>query len=289
MEPRWLLDEIMGAWTRAGRRSGAPAYDRAFYEGQVSGSLSSAREVVPLVMELVRPKSVVDVGCGVGPWLATFREHGVDDMMGVDGGYVDPAQLLIPRDRFRAHDLAQPLALGRRFNLAVSVEVAEHLPEEAADRFVDSLTTLAPAVLFSAAIPFQGGNQHVNEQWPEYWAARFENRGYRVIDCLRRHIWNSDRVEWWYAQNLLLYVHHDLLAGNPALEAEAARTGRSQLALVHPRKYLSLQRPAPRGVPDAVYAIARRLPGPLVPAARSLAAFLAKARGAAGGGDRVEA
>ncbi|HTU82550.1 MAG TPA: hypothetical protein VMF61_10495, partial [Candidatus Acidoferrales bacterium] len=95
---------------------------------------------------------------------------------------------------------------GRTFDLAISLEVAEHLPESSAASFVATLTTLAPAVLFSAAVPFQGGEHHVNERWQSYWAELFERRGYTCVDCVRPRFWNDASIEFWYRQNTLVYV-----------------------------------------------------------------------------------
>src|SRR5262249_5217435 len=147
-------------------------YDAAFYEAQADGSLRSARVVVPLVTRLVEPRSVVDVGCGVGTWLRAFVENGVEDVLGVDGAYVDRNRLCIDPARFQAMDLARPQPLGRTFDLAVCLEVGEHLPTRAAPGLVAMLTA-APVVLFSAAIPGQGGTNHVNEQWPNFWQRLF--------------------------------------------------------------------------------------------------------------------
>lgn len=213
-------------------------YDERFFEELREGTRSSARAVVPLVMRMLAPASVVDVGCGLGTWLAVFAENGISDFLGIDGSYVDPIRLEIPRERFLPHDLSTPLRLDRRFDLAVSLEVAEHLPVSAAETCVGSLAELAPFVLFSAAIPFQGGTNHVNEQWPEYWADLFEKRGFAPVDCVRGEIWSDRRVEWWYAQNTLLFVSRDRLGKIAATGFELERTPVSRLALVHPRQYL---------------------------------------------------
>ena len=119
--------------------------------------------VVPIVLDLIRPGSVVDVGCGLGEWLATFQEHGVSDILGIDGDYVDRDMLYIPQQDFKTIDLNRPFTLNRTFDLAVCLEVAEHLEAEHANDFVESLTRLAPIILFSAAIPLQSGTNHVNE------------------------------------------------------------------------------------------------------------------------------
>jgi SAM-dependent methyltransferase len=216
-------------------------YTKSYYEEIRNGSMRSADVIVPLVLRLLPLRSVVDVGCGEGAWLAAFQRLGVDDMLGVDGGHVDPNLLQIPKDRFHAADLSKPLNLPRTFDLAVSLEVAEHLPANCAGQFVDSLTRLAPAVLFSAAIPFQGGNHHVNEQWPDKWAELFKERGYVPVDSVRKRVWQDEAVEWWYAQNALLFVSIELLARNPSLKSEFERTNPEQLRLVHPRQYLHLE------------------------------------------------
>lgn len=213
-------------------------YDEAFFAFHEEGSRASARAVVPIILNLAAPASVIDIGCGIGTWLVEFQAAGVTDLLGVDGDYVDRNRLLIARERFQSHDLSQRLEVGRRFDLAMSAEVAEHLPESSADSFVASLVALADVVLFSAAIPFQQGDGHVNEQWPEYWQEKFARHDYVVVDCLRDRLWNLAQVKWWYAQNLFFYVRRDLLPDYPQLAAELQRVGQSSaLARVHPKHY----------------------------------------------------
>lgn len=195
-------------------------------------------------MDLLAPRSVVDVGCGVGAWLAEWNAAGVSDVLGLDGDYVRRDQLLIPADRFRAADLSTPPAIGRRFDLATSLEVAEHLPPETTDGFVAALCALAPAVYFGAAVPSQGGTHHVNERWQSDWAARFAARGYVALDPVRPRVWADDRVSWWYAQNALLYVDRAALDATPALRALADRGVIPDL--VHPALHKRLARRAGR-------------------------------------------
>lgn len=224
-------------------------YDDGFYVAQRQGSLLSARSIVPLVIEYLHPASVVDVGCGVGTWLSVFREAGVTDVCGIDGDYVRRDALLFPEEAFLAADLARGVSLDRRFDLAVCVEVAEHLEDEHAERFVRSLVTLAPAVLFSAAIPMQGGANHVNERWQSYWAGLFAGCGYRPLDLFRGRVWNDPSVEAFYAQNLLLYV-------DPATRAGLTVPECPPLDIVHPRIWEAGRPPTlgqiVRGLPDAI-------------------------------------
>lgn len=212
----------------------ASSYDSKFFDHHHEGSLRSARAIVPIVRELVPFSSVVDVGCGTGTWLSVFAESGTGDYLGVDGPWVDPAALAIPREKFRAVDLSSPPPLGRRFDLAVSVEVAEHLPAQRAGPFVGYLASLAPVVVFSAAIPGQGGTNHVNEQWPDYWADLFNAENYACIDALRHRVWSSGEVQWWYAQNIMIYCDRAALADRPRLAELALPKGAMPARLVHP-------------------------------------------------------
>lgn len=200
----------------------------------------SAHHSVPVLLDLLAPASVVDVGCGAGTWSAEFRRRGVNDVVGVDGPWVSVDALEIPRDTFVRADLTHPLDLGRRFDLAISLETAEHLAPEAAAAFVGSLTALAPVVVFSAAVPQQGGTHHLNEQWPDYWVALFRARGYLLFDCMRARLWNLPEVEYWYAQNMLLFVDEGHWRAHPELARRIGEPSTQALPLVHPRKYLRL-------------------------------------------------
>jgi SAM-dependent methyltransferase len=218
-------------------------YTSDFYVAHKDGSRRSAEVLAPIVIRLINPRSVVDVGCGVGTWLSVFKTVGVTDILGLDGDHLAQSQLEIDKDVFLAVDLTRRIQLERQFDLVLSLEVAEHLPEECASGFVESLTRLGPVVLFSAAIPHQGGTRHLNEQWPEYWASHFKNHGYEAIDSIRRRVWNDDRVEWWYAQNTVLFVDGEYLSRHQLLlrELQAAPSSIPP-SLVHPRKYLDVVR-----------------------------------------------
>lgn len=201
------------------------SYNAKFYR-ELEATRQSAQEILPIVFELFRPVSIVDIGCGSGHWLATAIELGVGEVLGIDGEWALEHQLQIPRDKFQVCDLSQPLQLERKFDLAVALEVAEHLPSSQAAAFVATLCECAHVVLFSAAIPGQGGRHHINEQWPAYWARLFAERGFSCYDVLRARIWSNRRVLWYYAQNCLLFAKPGLSKGiTPTTEP---------LALVHP-------------------------------------------------------
>ncbi len=217
-------------------------YNETFYADILGGSRRSARRIVPTVVDLVVPRSVIDVGCGAGTWLDAFREAGVDDLMGIDGARVDDDLLQVPRELVTVADLRRPLAVTRRFDLAICLEVAEHLPARAAADFVAGLAALAPVVLFSAAVPYQGGTGHVNEQWPSYWQAHFDDHDFVVVDCLRPRFWDDEEVTPLYAQNVLLLVHREHLAIQPTLLREYEQTRGQPLDLVHPRIFAKKMR-----------------------------------------------
>ena len=210
-------------------------YTTRYYQHQKDGSYVSAEHIVPIVLEYYQPKSIIDIGCGVGNWLSVFQKHGVTKVKGIDGSYVDKSQLRIAPEFFEAADLVQPITETGTYDMAMTLEVAEHLPDASAAKFVEELTRLAPVVLFSAAVPYQGGTGHINEQWPQYWVTHFKNNGYVPIDPLRKRIWDNDAVEWWYAQNIMFFVKESRLSEFPKLQAAQAQTFQHQLALLHPR------------------------------------------------------
>ena len=140
-----------------------------------------------------------------GAWLRVAEELGVRQLLGIDGHYVGQDTLLIQPQEFQSWDLKERIILPSRFDLAISLEVAEHLPFHRAETFVADLTKLSEVVLFSAALPYQGGVEHINEQWLEFWAILFRRHGYVACDILRKQIWNNPQVEFWYAQNIVVF------------------------------------------------------------------------------------
>jgi len=181
-------------------------YDAAFFEYVNSGAIGSAEQLLPLLVDNIEINSVLDIGCGQGAWLTVWKRLGIDDLTGVDGDYVDREALLVGHDRFISHDLTKDFDLNRRYDLVQSLEVAEHLPEDCAARFVSSLVRHSGLVLFSAAAKGQGGDNHVNEQDYDYWRALFFKHGYIAVDYLRPLILHDARIEPWYRYNTFLYA-----------------------------------------------------------------------------------
>lgn len=184
-------------------------YDEKFYRENRVGSVKSASKMVPIILENINVKSVVDIGCGTGTWLSEFKKNGIDDIYGFDGEWVDKEMLLIPKENFENRNLNMKINLDRKFDLAISLEVAEHVEEKNADNFVKTLVDLSDNIVFSAAIPFQGGTGHINEQWSDYWVKKFKAHGYTFSDELRKKAWGDNNVEVWYAQNILIFTKRE--------------------------------------------------------------------------------
>jgi SAM-dependent methyltransferase len=204
-----FVGELMGNDVTMQSQTITP-YNDTFFDLQVDNSLAAARAVLPIVLQLLPATSAVDFGCGRGTWLKACLENGVETVLGLDGDYVALDKLLINPNLFRTVDLKQSVRLDRTFDLALCVEVAEHLPEKSARPLVESLAAAAPTVLFSAALPGQGGTSHVNEQWPAYWERLFAEQGMRKHDVLRPLIWHDRSIERWYRQNLYLFATNEM-------------------------------------------------------------------------------
>jgi SAM-dependent methyltransferase len=181
-------------------------YDSSYYDVIDATAVSSARSIVPWLLATLAPRSVMDVGCGRGAWLSVVRENGVDAVTGCDGTYVSLEELRIPRECFHGVDLGRPFELPGSHDLAMCLEVAEHLPLKMSRKLVEQLTLHAPVVLFSAAVPEQRGTQHVNEQWHEFWTRLFDERDFQVFDVIRPRVFNDHSVAWYYRQNMFLYA-----------------------------------------------------------------------------------
>ena len=191
-------------------------YSEGFYKAQKHGSGISARKILPIVFEQLSfmPNNVVDVGCGTGTWLEACEHLGITDYIGMDGNYVNRESLLIDKKKFIPIDLDTDFSLDRIFDLVISLEVAEHLSKNSSRQFIENLTKLGDVVLFSAAIPGQGGTNHINEAFPDFWISLFESNGFYPIDVVRKQIWDDKEIDFWYRQNILIFARHSIKNDN---------------------------------------------------------------------------
>lgn len=182
-------------------------YDETFYKSQVEGSFQSATVFVEILKPILSPLSVADLGCGRGAWLKAFAEAGASKLVGFDGNWNSQDRMIDERIQFVATNLNLPMLVHEaRFDLAISLEVAEHLNRDASLLFVQNITSLSDAVLFGAAFVNQGGTDHINERRHSYWAQMFIENGYLPYDLFRPAVWGATNVEFWYQQNAFLYV-----------------------------------------------------------------------------------
>jgi SAM-dependent methyltransferase len=212
----------------------------------------SPNVIIPLLLELLQPATALDVGCGIGLWTKELLARGVD-AIGIDTDWVPEKNLMIPRERFLVRNLAEPLRLEKKFDLALCLEVAEHLPPDHGEVLLDSLAAAAPIICFSAAIPGQGGYRHINEQYQDYWVKRFGKRGYEVYDPIRPKIWDDLRVRYYYAQNILIFADPHALSTSLIAALNSARIVAN---IVHPILYE--RRRAPENY--SLHSIIRYLP-----------------------------
>ena len=182
-------------------------YGEGFYKSQMDGSYKSASKYVGFLWKVFQPRSVVDVGCGRGTWLKAFKDKGVENAVGFDGNWNRQDNMIDQSIKFVGVDLNKPIAKqDEKYDLAISLEVAEHLEESSANIFVDTLTKLADVVIFSAAYTKQGGTHHINEKPHTYWAKIFREYDYIPYDLFRPVFWGDADIEFWYQQNTFLYV-----------------------------------------------------------------------------------
>jgi hypothetical protein len=187
--------------------------------------------IVDFLVQVFSPSSVIDIGSSTGLFLRNFQDHNISDIVGVDGPWVPSDQLKIPASKFIAHDLTKPINLNRKFDLLICLEVLEHVSLETGNLLIEEMSELSDVVVFSAAVPGQGGTHHINEQWPIYWATKFVNKGYKIIDP-RTVLWDKPEILPWYKQNMLFFTRRDIK--NLHIFGENGNSSKMPLSMIHP-------------------------------------------------------
>jgi cyclopropane fatty-acyl-phospholipid synthase-like methyltransferase len=214
-------------------------YDKNYYKERHHWTQNSVLAITSLIFQKYKPNSVLDLGCANGSWLSTIlKEYQIDDICGVDGHCIEIDSLLIPKSKFKRHNLEKVYLPNRKFDLVVSMEVAEHLDSKFADNFVTSLTNAGDLIVFSAAIPLQGGTNHYNEQQQSYWKKKFQQKGFASIDYIRPKIWELDNVRTDYKQNTFLYINETKLEDfNSPLSKFKINQNQNITDIVHPELF----------------------------------------------------
>ncbi len=228
-------------------------YDEKFYN-YVRQTKKDEEIIMPFIIQRLSPKSIIDFGCGEGAWLKEALHYNNEiEVFGLDGDYIEKERLRISEKQFMATDLQKPIILGRHFDLAISTEVAEHLEESFVDIFLDNITNASDQILFSAAVPGQGGVHHVNEQWQSYWIEKFEKRGYYCDYSVRNYFWNKTEISSWRKQNLLFFSKerkslapdcklNDVIHPQELYRIINEMEKRLEIYIMHPEIYIKLDR-----------------------------------------------
>lgn len=206
--PASLRDSRVGEWVEH-RAPHDFVYNPEYFRDVIENHSGNAAG--PMADSIVRdlaPRSVVDIGCGTGNLLEALRVHGCE-VFGLE--YAVAAveacnRRGIPVRRMNLE--SDELVLPRRYDVVCSIEVAEHLPEPCADRYVALLASAGESLVFTAAPPGQGGTDHVNEQPPDYWISRFAKHGLvhdAVLSEAWRAEWQQAGVQWWFWRNIMVF------------------------------------------------------------------------------------
>ena len=200
---------------------------------------ASAHVVVSLLKLILEVRSVLDVGCGDGRWLACFKSSGVPSIYGVDGEWTDQDHLLIDKEEFTVTDLSKSFDLGKRFDIAISLEVAEHVDAECSALFVENLTKHSDMVLFGAAIPFQAASGTSTSAGNPTGLRYSKLRAINASDPFRSQIWQRRDVSVWYRQNMLVYIKRERsdLISQVEKYLRAYHISEMPIDIVHPERY----------------------------------------------------
>lgn len=185
-------------------------YNSQYYKKHLSGSYLSAKEILKYLINNLPISSIIDFGCGAGTWCLAAKELGIKIITGIDLHSYDSSYMLLPQNSYLKYDLRHALNLNQKYDLVISVEVAEHIDNSYSNIFIENLCRHGDLILFSAAMPFQGGTEHINEQPCSYWMNIFKIHNYLPLDCIRPHFWNTPEVEIWYKNNCILYIKKEI-------------------------------------------------------------------------------
>jgi len=194
-------------------------YDENFYKKNLKTEYA-ADTIVNFLFGLFKPQNVIDIGCGRGAWLVACKNAGAKSLYGMDGPWNSQADMLDQSICFSQADLSGDIILPiqEKFDLCISLEVAEHLEQRWASRFISSLCSASDLILFSAAFVGQGGTGHLNENIHSYWAGIFKQHGFVPFDVIRPRFWGDERMDFWYKQNIFLYIRNDSPKFSNAIE-----------------------------------------------------------------------
>lgn len=169
-------------------------------------AIQDANQLADTIIDIYSPDNVIEFGCGTGRLLYRYTERGIT-VYGIDASSSALEQSKLPDECLQQHDLTQPFSTEEKYDIALAIEILEHLPQKAADTVVDSISNAAKTVLVSAATPGQGGTHHVNEQPHAYWIEKFETRGMTYQPSTTEKIRSQLKLDdlMWISDNLIVF------------------------------------------------------------------------------------
>jgi SAM-dependent methyltransferase len=199
-------------------------------------NLNDPKIIIPYILGVLNPSSVIDIGCGTGTFLKICKQFGINKVTGIDGPWVDKNLLSenLNISEFIELNLEEGFRINSRYDLALCLEVAEHLTESSSDLFIKCLVECSDVVLFSAAVPGQKGQNHINEQWPEYWERKFKLQNYSFNDVIRPIFWDEENLSLWYRQNMFIATNKN----KEAIVYDFKKNVKKEIInIVHPQYY----------------------------------------------------
>ena len=202
----------------------------------IDGSIRSAEIILGILYDIYKPVSVIDVGCGMGSWLTVAESLGSKILRGLDGEWITKDMLLSKNIDFTPTKMEDEIAIDVQYDLCISLEVAEHLSPTRSKTFIETLCNASNVILFSSAVKYQGGTNHINEQWQSYWIELFKENRFECYDIFRNIIWENDEVELWYRQNIFLFINENGLKSN--LDLRMLKSMEKSIPnIIHPKYY----------------------------------------------------
>ncbi len=208
-------------------------YSKNFYRTRHQDTKYAAHKILSILKNILPLRSIVDFGCGTGTWLLAAENLGFKELEGYEGNWLNKSMYKCNKATLTTHNLEDKINTIKRYDIALSLEVAEHLSAKRAHSFVEELCNIANIVLFSAAIPGQGGTHHINEQWQSYWVKKFNENNFSAYDVVRPKIWNDPKISFWYKQNILLFINNDIVS-----DLELQKNIPFITDIIHPEQYL---------------------------------------------------
>ncbi len=199
--------------TYLGYKYNLKVYDQEFFNSNKDEGLKMASWFIPALKKVTGFNSIIDIGCGTGHYLRYCLDNGITDVFGLEGSPHAFESLLVDKNIVVMHDLRKPYTFSRKWDIAISIEVAEHVDKLYTNNYIKILTDSSNIVILTAAQPGQGGTAHVNEQTPEWWKEKFGKFGFTLDEEATNHLKNEIRnakanggyVTDWFEPNILIF------------------------------------------------------------------------------------